>query len=370
PDERLEVAGDIKFTGGDLKTEAMGKMTPLFVRGSGRNNPAATGRQIKLGNDILPINNGRGLNLTVINASTHTLVSNTTYDTYIGTVGVNGLVNALRNATRDNIYILTSRDAWEPSVNNNLRFQARRLGLFKLAGMKINNYGISQGRFPYVAIFRGAGTGTNNSQVNRHVLEVIGTEATGGPQGLDVGVWLMDGGFSGGGVPTALVSPDPDRREAVVFVTSDNRVGINTFAPTQTLSVSGSAGKTGGGNWATFSDARVKKNIMPYKDGLAEVLQIAPKTFQYNGKGGYEEDGKTYYGVIAQEIEQIAPYTVSQVTTRDFEDQRLYDGTALTYMLINAVQEQQQIIERLEEKITAIEQQNASLLSQHSNKKQ
>ncbi|MEM7511449.1 MAG: tail fiber domain-containing protein [Bacteroidota bacterium] len=146
-----------------------------------------------------------------------------------------------------------------------------------------------------------------------------------------------------------------------ITVRDNGRVGINTNAPTQNLSVNGSAGKPGGGAWATFSDARVKENIRPFTDGLTEVLQIQPKSFSYNGKGGYAKDGKTYYGIIAQEIQQIAPYMVEEIGTEDFPDQLSYDGTALVYMLVNAIKEQQAEMDSQQQQIQALQTQNDTL---------
>lgn len=157
---------------------------------------------------------------------------------------------------------------------------------------------------------------------------------------------------------------------------SGANVGIGATAsnpPTSKLTVVGSASKVGGGSWGTFSDRRIKKNIQPYTDGLEQVLQITPKSFEYNGKGGYEADGKTYYGVIAQEMKTIAPYMVTEMATNDFEDQLSYDATALTYMLVNAVQEQQaQIkeqqvqIEKLEKDYTTLKAVNTELTAKLS----
>ncbi|MEM8900756.1 MAG: tail fiber domain-containing protein [Bacteroidota bacterium] len=144
-------------------------------------------------------------------------------------------------------------------------------------------------------------------------------------------------------------------------IIDNGRVGINTNAPAQNLSVNGSAGKPGGGAWVTFSDARVKENIQPFTSGLAEVLQIQPKSFSYNGKGGYAKDGKTYYGIIAQDIQKIAPYMVEEIETEDFSDQLSYDGTALSYILVNAIKEQQAEIEAQQKQIQALQAQNKKL---------
>ena len=38
-------------------------------------------------------------------------------------------------------------------------------------------------------------------------------------------------------------------------------------------------------------------------------MNINPVHFQYNGLGGYADDGKQHVGVLAQEVEQVAPYS-------------------------------------------------------------
>jgi|GEM_PF-2692198 len=131
-------------------------------------------------------------------------------------------------------------------------------------------------------------------------------------------------------------------------LTSNGKLGIGTTVPDQLLSVNGGASKSGGGAWSTFSDYRIKKNIAPYSDGLSLLKQIHPVQFQYNGLSSYNDTSKQYIGVIAQEIEKIAPYMVEKVKTSAFPDQRLYDPSALVYILINAVKEQNTKMETLE----------------------
>jgi Chaperone of endosialidase len=111
-------------------------------------------------------------------------------------------------------------------------------------------------------------------------------------------------------------------------------VGINTTTPTAgfKLSVNGSAEKSGGGSWATYSDSRVKRNIRQFTEGLATLEKINPVWFQYNNKSGYEDTTKTYVGVIAQEVEKVAPYMVEKTKTASFDDQRVYDSNALNYI--------------------------------------
>jgi hypothetical protein len=92
---------------------------------------------------------------------------------------------------------------------------------------------------------------------------------------------------------------------------SNGNVGIATTSPTATLSVNGTANKTGGGSWTVFSDKRVKRNIAPYKDGLEKILAINPVKFKYVKEFALpENEDKEFVGVIAQEIKDIAPYMV------------------------------------------------------------
>jgi hypothetical protein len=141
-----------------------------------------------------------------------------------------------------------------------------------------------------------------------------------------------------------------------------NNLGIGTELPDQKLSVSGNASKTGGGSWATFSDARLKKNIQPFNDGLNCLLNINPIRFSYNGLADYPDDGKEYIGIIAQDIQKIAPFMISIVSKKlretDVEttDLLMYDPSSLDYVIINAIKEQQSQIEDLKSKNLQLEQ--------------
>jgi hypothetical protein len=119
--------------------------------------------------------------------------------------------------------------------------------------------------------------------------------------------------------------------------------------------------KPGGGTWAATSDFRVKKEIKPYIDGLKQLLQINPVVFKYNGKGNTTNDNKNYIGVIAQDIQKIAPYTITETDIKlDDSNQKmlqLTDAGAFIYMTINAIKEQQIIIDSQQKEILNIKQQ-------------
>ena len=135
-------------------------------------------------------------------------------------------------------------------------------------------------------------------------------------------------------------------------------VGIGTASPTATLSVSGTANKTGGGSWAVFSDKRLKKDIQPFSDGLTIIKKINPVSFKYNSILEQNDD-ITYIGIIAQEMQKIAPYTITskKIGKKEYLE---YDGSAMDFILINAIKEQQQIIEQQANKINTLEVENAT----------
>ena len=115
--------------------------------------------------------------------------------------------------------------------------------------------------------------------------------------------------------------------------------------------IGGTAAKPGGGSWAATSDARLKENVKPYSDGLQTLLKIKPVYYNYNKQSGYDQS-KQYIGVLAQELREIAPYMVG--TFKKENDNTEYynvDNTAMTYMLINAVKEQQEQIKTQQKQI-------------------
>ncbi len=139
-------------------------------------------------------------------------------------------------------------------------------------------------------------------------------------------------------------------------------VGIGTTAPTQRLSVSGTAGKTGGGSWATFSDLRIKKDINPYTKGLAEIIKIKPVTYDYNDKSPFQNNtGRPMVGIIAQDIQKVLPSTVKEISYGNFDDLLEYDASELTYTLINAIKELNTKNETLEAKSKTLEAENKQL---------
>jgi hypothetical protein len=106
-----------------------------------------------------------------------------------------------------------------------------------------------------------------------------------------------------------------------------------------------SCNKLTSGAWGGISDIRLKKDISPYTRGLADVLKLNPVSYQYNGRGGTPDDGKTYIGLVANDALPVMPEMVSSRKGRlDPGDQQDTDiltinVSSLIYALTNAVKE-------------------------------
>lgn len=148
-------------------------------------------------------------------------------------------------------------------------------------------------------------------------------------------------------------------QETSIVIDSSSFVGIGTAAPTAKLSVNGTTNNLSG-TWGIFSDARVKTIDADYKDGLATVMKIHPVKFHYNANAPFKSN-EQQIGIIAQEMEAIAPYMVTKTKAEGFNDLRQYNNQALPYMLVNAIQEQQKMIENLKAALAVSKADNAAL---------
>jgi hypothetical protein len=139
-------------------------------------------------------------------------------------------------------------------------------------------------------------------------------------------------------------------------VAASGNVGIGTTSPAYQLQLStDSAAKPTSALWTIASDERIKENITPYTKGLTDLLKINPVNYDYNGLGGFKK-GKGGVGIIAQEIINILPDSVSSIKAKLNEDDKdeidilNFNGHELTYVLINAIKELKAEIELLKNK--------------------
>jgi len=97
------------------------------------------------------------------------------------------------------------------------------------------------------------------------------------------------------------------------------------------------------------SDRKLKDNIKDTSYGLSDVMKMRAVEFDWKEKRDKAHD----IGVIAQEIEEIIPEVVKEVETlnTDGETHKVVDYAKLSSVLIKAIQEQQEQINELEEKL-------------------
>jgi hypothetical protein len=108
-----------------------------------------------------------------------------------------------------------------------------------------------------------------------------------------------------------------------------------------------------------ISDVTLKENIRELDTGLAAIMALQPRRFDW--KNG---DGQNLAGFVAQEVEQVLPDLVSEYVydvdnngTKTMK-KSLKMGDILP-TLVKAMQEQQAIIEALEARISALEGETA-----------
>lgn len=92
-------------------------------------------------------------------------------------------------------------------------------------------------------------------------------------------------------------------------------------------------------NLKVTSDARFKSEIELVRDSLDIVKQLSG--YQYRLK----QDGQLHYGVLAQEVKEVLPHAVSTINNT----QLTVDYNAVTAVLINAINELDKRLEKLEQ---------------------
>jgi hypothetical protein len=111
-------------------------------------------------------------------------------------------------------------------------------------------------------------------------------------------------------------------------------------------------------NDVNLSDRREKTNFAPAKSYLDVICSIPVQTFNYIDQNMVEDGGLTL-GVVAQDVQAVAPELVMESNWAKADDEpkmrlSIYQ-TDLQYALMKCIQEQQAIITQLTARITALE---------------
>lgn len=152
----------------------------------------------------------------------------------------------------------------------------------------------------------------------------------------NTGIQFYRGGSTTGGFLTFTTNNNTEQMR----ITAAGNVGIGTTSPGYKLDV---AGDVGAASFTYNSDVRLKKNIKTIKNPLDKILSLRGVTFNW------KESGDASVGLIAQEVEKVFPELVNGKDIKGVE----YGN--LVAPLIEAVKEQQRIIDNLEARINILE---------------
>lgn len=204
--------------------------------------------------------------------------------------------------------------------------------------------------------------------------------------------WAINGyvpaGSNGGGVYGQILTGNTTIFGAVqgeYYGTSANGAGVRGIAGTATAigvqgqeaTLLGWAGLFGGdvgailpGNFYTVSDQRLKTNIQPISNSLGKVMQMKAYSYDANIEA-YPKHivaSRRTIGFLAQDLEQILPEAVTEKNIPSVNTGRMDAETdvesikvkAVSYdsvipVLVEAIKEQQQIIDDLKARIAVLE---------------
>jgi len=147
-----------------------------------------------------------------------------------------------------------------------------------------------------------------------------------------------------------------------------------------TIQTTGDVDIAGDANAMAFnvvSDKRLKKGIKDYAKGLDVILKLNPVSYQYTKEAGTITD-KNFIGLLAQDLQEVAPELVSDYVIRvdgddnevGFKSSKTYlkiHDSQIKYLMINAMQEQQQMIDKKDAQINDLMDRVAKLEAGLSN---
>lgn len=167
---------------------------------------------------------------------------------------------------------------------------------------------------------------------------VIGNRGGFGPAAME---FVSDYGLANQWRPGYIRSNDVGSfTGALEFYTNGTGAG-NLYGNVKGLEVRNGVTYTATGTVSSWSDERIKNNVSPFTSGLDVVSQINPVSYYYNVRSPFQTD-KMQIGILAQDLEKVAPYMVDKNVTKDFEDLRSVNNQAYIFLLINSVKELQQ----------------------------
>lgn len=125
---------------------------------------------------------------------------------------------------------------------------------------------------------------------------------------------------------------------------SGGNIGIGATTPSEKLQVNGNVLATA---YLTSSDRNLKTNFFTLTGALAKMLSLHGYAFEW------KNTGKRDVGIVAQEVESVFPDIVKTDAATGYKS---VEYANLIAPMIEAMREQQQMIERQQQEITELKQ--------------
>ena len=148
-----------------------------------------------------------------------------------------------------------------------------------------------------------------------------------------------------------------------------NVIPSQTTAPTEKLSVVGNICATGtitASQAGCGSDIRWKKNIEPIKNSLNNILLLKGIYYDWKTEEFPEKQFSTnrQLGFIAQEMQKVYP----ELIITDKQGYLSVDYQRFTVILLEAIKEQQKIIDKLQSAVGSLQTENQNLKAEYDNR--
>lgn len=124
------------------------------------------------------------------------------------------------------------------------------------------------------------------------------------------------------------------------------------------------------------SDRALKENILPLNNALLLILQLDPKSYHFRDKKktGTQSGPELAFGLIAQDLEKVLPQLIKETDLVDIDEHGVPKETtdkikAINYLelipiLIGGMQEQQEMIAKMQKQIMILENQINSIVDE------
>lgn len=290
-------------------------------------------------------------------------------DTNTVLIGRNAGLNVNALSGRNNTFV--GSNAGRSNIDGfGNSFFGEQAGLSNTSGSGNSFFGVGAGRFTTTSednSFFGRGAGFNNTvgqdnsffgfhsgyyntngKENSFFGRLTGTNNTSGTRNTFIGAEANSLSFEDSldrAIAIGYNAIVDCHRCAVIGGTGENavKVGIGIVQPAVELDVEGSIQYTG--TIMDVSDIRLKENILSISDPLSKVQSL--RGFSYNLIGKPDRS----VGVSAQDVKTVLPEAVAMFDGEHYG----VDYTQLVPLLIEAIKEQQQIIEAQEHRIQSLE---------------